>query len=42
MDSEIIRNQVDGFLIRAKPITANEGGITIGIGAIVPCKIENK
>lgn len=32
------RNDVSGFLIRAKPENENEGGIMAGVGSIVPWK----
>ena len=38
-DGEIVRNQADGFLVRAKPPTSNEGGIMAGIGSIVTWKL---
>jgi len=34
----LARNDVSGFLIRAKPENENEGGIMAGVGSIVPWK----
>lgn len=38
IDDQLVTNVVSGFMIRAKPENANEGGIMTGIGSIVPWK----
>ena len=42
VNNEIIDNDVSGFLLRSKPVEANEGGIMTGIGAITPWKFHEK
>lgn len=42
IDGKLNKNDVSGFLVRAKPSTANEGGIMTGIGSIVPWKLVKK
>jgi hypothetical protein len=38
IEEEILTNDISGFLLRAKPVHANEGGIMTGIGSIVTWK----
>lgn len=42
IDDKLNKNNVSGFLVRAKPEHANEGGIMTGIGSIVTWKLVNK
>lgn len=39
-DKQLLKSDSCGFLIRAKPASANEGGVLVGIGSICSWMIE--